>query len=521
MQISTLQKGITCSILLYTSFQLSATNYYESYSGSSSGNGSISSPYDFATGLTKLIAGDTLFCRGGTYSFSTRQSISKSGTSGNLIHVVAYPGEVPIFDFHTMAYNSSNQGVLLSGSYFHFKGIIVEGAGDNGMQVTGSYNVIENCKFRWNCDAGLQMKTGSNNYILNCDSYENFDYETTSSGSPNYGGNADGFADKQYTNTGTNTYEGCRSWSNSDDGWDHYQAVSNTIYKNCWCYNNGPASFDMTNHIRYTTDKTYIDGFTNHIITNYGNGNGFKLGGAYTVHNATLTNCISVSNKVKGFDQNNNDGTMTIYNCSSYNNGINYGFTNNSYGTLIIKNCTSLSSKSSNSLNCKSVTSAYNTWNTGFSCSTSDFLNLDATLMLNDRNADGSLPTITLLHLASGSALIDKGTDVGLSYSGTAPDLGAYEYSVTTGIENVSLNCKVSYFPNPVKDKLHIRFESSTDGIINIRIVNTLGQTLIYQKADASDGTNEFTIDCSFLPSGLYSFCLQGSGLNSVLKILK
>src|SRR6185312_11329634 len=47
---------------------------------------------------------------------------------------------------------------------------------------------------------------------------------------------------------------------------------------------------------------------------------------------------------------------------------------------------------------------------------------------LGPRQADGSLPDVDFLKLAAASRLIDKGTDVGLAYAGSAPDLGAYEY---------------------------------------------------------------------------------------------
>lgn len=431
---------LICSTI---TFHVAATTYYVSPAGTSSASGSIISPLNFSTAISKsLVGGDSLIFRGGTYSFSTKQSISKSGAAGNRLHFVAYESEIPIFDFRTEPYGSSYPGISLSGNYVHFKGFIIQGAGDNGLYVSGSNNFIENCTTRWNCDSGTQMKTGSNNLILNCDSYENFDYESGGIATPNYGGNADGFADKQYTNTGTNTYRGCRSWRNGDDGWDSYQKVGNTVYDSCWCYAMAPASFDMTDHIRFKTDSaSWFYQFKNssgrYVIKNYGNGNGFKLGGDHTKNNATLHNCISVANKVKGFDQNNNDGIMTIYNCTSYNNGNNYGFSNNSYGTLIIKNCASLSSKGSNSFNSKSVTQAYNSWNTGFSCTSSDFVSLDYTQMLNDRGSDGSLPEVTLLHLASTSGLIDKGTDIGLPFSGLAPDLGAYEYSTITAVDPI------------------------------------------------------------------------------------
>jgi hypothetical protein len=516
MNLSRIRTILTFVIACFSG-TVSATTYYAAPTGTTTASGTITDPLAFTTAIGKLNAGDILYVRGGTYSSGARITISRPGTSGNLIKILAYNGEQPVFDFSTEAYSSSNQGILLSGNYVQVKGFVVQGAGDNGMQVTGSNNVIEFCVFRWNCDSGLQMKTGSDNYILNCDSYENFDYKSTNSdGTPNYGGNADGFADKQYTNTGTNTYEGCRSWSNGDDGWDHYELISNTIYKNCWCYAMAPAQFDMTNHIRYNTDKAYIDGFTNHIITNYGNGNGFKLGGNYTAHNATLTNCISVGNPVKGFDQNNNNGTMTLYNCTSYKNKYNYGFSNSSYGTLVIRNCASLSSTSSNSLNCKTVTQDHNSWNTGFSCSATDFQSLDVTQMLLPRKSDGSLPDITLLHQVATSGMIDKGTTTGLpsyvTYSGNAPDLGAYEYSVSTGIAGILDDSGIIAYYSRESRNIVIKGDVSSVDVYNIS-----GQ-LVYSKPVSSE---DLSLDANGWNNGLYLLKIASqNGTVTVRKIL-
>ena len=416
-----------------------ATTYYVSPTGT--GTGTISSPMSFATAIGKtLTGGDSLIIRGGQYNFTSLQTISKSGTAAKFLHIVAFPGEIPIFDFRTQPYNSSNQGIKISSNYVHFMGITVQGAGDNGIQVTGSNNFLERCTARWNCDSGFQMKTGSDNYILNCDSYENFDYESGGIATPDFGGNADGFADKQYTNTGTNTYKGCRSWRNGDDGWDSFEKIGNTVYDSCWCYAMAPATFDMSQNIRFKTDSAswfYQFKSTNFVMKNYGNGNGFKMGGNYTANNATAHHCLAVGNLVKGYDQNNNNGIMTVSNCTSYNNGSNYGYSNSSYGTLIIKNCVSLSSKGSNSFACKSVTQNNNTWNSGFTTSSSDFVSLDYTQLLNPRKADGSLPEITLLHLVPTSGLIDKGVNLGYTFVGAAPDLGAFEYSSLTAVEPI------------------------------------------------------------------------------------
>jgi hypothetical protein len=60
--------------------------------------------------------------------------------------------------------------------------------------------------------------------------------------------------------------------------------------------------------------------------------------------------------------------------------------------------------------------------------SSDDFLSVDEALAEAVRQADGSLPNVDFMRLAAGSDLIDAGTDVGLPYNGSAPDLGAFEY---------------------------------------------------------------------------------------------
>jgi len=51
-------------------------------------------------------------------------------------------------------------------------------------------------------------------------------------------------------------------------------------------------------------------------------------------------------------------------------------------------------------------------------------------LALGPRQADGSLPNVDFMKLAAGSAMIDKGTNVGLPYV-VRPRLGRYEYGAT------------------------------------------------------------------------------------------
>ena len=145
---------------------------------------------------------------GGTYSYSSSIVITNSGNSGSRTKVFA-DGGTPIISFAAMSENSSNRGVVLDGDYWHFKGIIIEEAGDNGMLLSGNNHIIEECIFRRNHDSGLQLSRyntnadqisewPSNNLILNCEAYDNADSDSE---------DADGFAAKLTCGTG-NVFRG-------------------------------------------------------------------------------------------------------------------------------------------------------------------------------------------------------------------------------------------------------------------------------------------------------------------------
>ncbi len=497
---------------------LYATTYYATPDGS--GTGTFASPCSLSSGLSKISApGDTLYLRGGIYYLSAKVSINKTGSASARIAIMAYPGEKPVLDFSGEPYGSSYPGVSLSASssYIHIKGLAIRYAGDNGLINNGSYHIIENCEFYGNCDTGLQHKSGGNNLILNCDSHDNFDYESGGTTAANFGGNADGFADKQYTNTDPNTYISCRSWNNSDDGWDFFEKIGSSVLKNCICYKNGPSSYNMANHPRYTTDKTWFDQFpltvtnanggTNTVslasYTNFGNGNGFKLGGNYTVHNVTVIRCLSVGNTVRGFDQNNNYGSMTLYNNSAYQNGYNYGFWSSGGGTLVIKNSVSLNSTNSNTFSSKYVTDVNNSWNTsGITVNSSDFTSLDTSQVLKPRNADGSYST-TFMNLVSGSDMIDAGLFVGIEYAGNNPDMGYYEYGTIDKFPPVVSSQNITQtivFGNPVT-AITFSWSGGATGLDTANIpagitatFDNTNKTLTLEGTPVKLGNNQFTI---------------------------
>ena len=433
---------------LLLSLSLSAATYYASPDGN--GDGSFSNPTSFAKGL-KLLSnpGDTLYLFSGQYDLGNTAVQNLSGSASNRIVISGYEGisrggtYAAILDFRSTPYGTRGLQVKSTTSYLHIKNLTLRYSGKNNLHNEGSYNLFENLDIYGSADTGCQMKNGGNNIIKNVDSHDNFDYETMSGATANFGGNADGFADKQFTGAG-NHYIGCRAWNNSDDGWDFFQRVStsNTVIEHCICYQNGAPYYDMSQNPRALgVDKAWFDSKVGtQVVDRYGNtvaitlekypcqgnGNGFKMGGQFTDHKILIHHCLAVGNYARGFDQNNNGGTMWLYNNTSYANNTNYGFTT-AYGTNTIQNCLSYKSQNNDSYKAQNVVAIdHNSWN-GFTMKAADFLSLDTAHILAPRNGNSELNESDCLHLAEGSALIDAGIDVNLGYNGDAPDIGCYE----------------------------------------------------------------------------------------------
>lgn len=85
-------------LFVFSSILAGAAKWYCAPTGSDAGGGTIADPfYSLNHAWTVVQAGDTIYMRGGTYSYTTQQVMTgKNGTSGNMINVWAYPGETPV-----------------------------------------------------------------------------------------------------------------------------------------------------------------------------------------------------------------------------------------------------------------------------------------------------------------------------------------------------------------------------------------------------------------------------------------
>lgn len=393
----------------------SAKTYWCSPDGVSDGS-SYGRAGSFEVLVSGLAAGDTLYLRGGQYDSDHQINISCCGTSDRRIVLIGCPGEKPVLDFRRQPYGRRGLVIVQGADWLHLCGLTVRYAGKNGVHNSGSHNIFERLDVYGNGDSGIQMKAGGDNLILNCDSHDNFDYRLQG----DFGGNADGFADKQYTGGG-NTYIGCRSWNNSDDGWDFYQRVNlpgtETVLIDCICYQNGPYEYDMRGHARYGTDREWFDSFADgqtvmfrngaarkvtleHYYNN-GNRNGFKLGGDRTDCNVHLIGCIAVGNYGKGFDQNSNAGNMTLEKCRALANASDFNFYRKECGRLAITDCVTIGGE--HRMECLEVHESGNSWNNpDRQLKADDFVSLDTTLILLPRQPDGSLQQTGFLTLRDG-----------------------------------------------------------------------------------------------------------------------
>ncbi len=409
-------KSIALSIKPQTGGGLIPGAFFVATTGNdTTGDGSIGNPWatigKFHTAQAN--PGDTCYMRGGTYTFATRNVLTKDGTNGSPIRLFAYPGETPLLDGINMTLQAGLENdyslVLDNASWWYIKGISVTRSPSGGILFfnTSSNNILEQCvayengRLDTGDGTGIRVySTSANNLVLNCDSHHNRDQSSD-------GGNADGFSGSS-TGTG-NVWRGCRAWFNSDDGFDFFNLVGTpgaALVDTCWVWRSG-----------------YDDA-----LNPLGNGNGMKQGGGGTTGGHTFRNCLVFKCRGHGFVDNGNTIACTLLNNTAYDNaGDNY--LELIFSGHVLKNNIDYVNGQGRDLNA-GTTEVTNSWNTppGATLTNADFQNVsDFSAMSGARQADGSLPVVDFLKLAGGSDLIDAGTDVGLPFNGSAPDLGAYE----------------------------------------------------------------------------------------------
>lgn len=419
--------------------------YFVSPTGSDSNPGTIAAPFKTPQkGSSVLVAGDTLYLRAGTYKSGVSTGSSawnitgKKGTATSPILIAAYPPDFPqggrvVFDCGDFSRSQNFYGINVNGcSFLTIRGIrstnVLQTIGTGAGSITGAWWIlsnndilIDNCEGD-NSMAGFRLDATPNATFNNCDAHHIDDpFTGPPTGKHN---NSDGFGRWNPDNGSTNTiYKGCRAWWCSDDGWDMFNSPGTVTLSNCWGFWNGykPGSYP----------PVHVSG-----SETYGDGNGFKLGPGVAGLTRFIDHSIASSNYLDGFSQNDGLFTAQFFNNTSYKNERNdwkfgyhppiaHQFRNNlSYKVKITGGLTTDATAWS--------PNDHNSWNSpGVTITDADFASLDDTQLAGPRKANGDLPDITFLRPVT-TKLIDKGVNVGMAFSGSAPDFGALESGAGT-----------------------------------------------------------------------------------------
>jgi hypothetical protein len=192
-----------------------------------------------------------------------------------------------------------------------------------------------------------------------------------------------------------------------------------------------------------------------------------------------------------GYNFQSQGAPITIKNCVNYNN------TDPNYGTP--------------------STHDHNTFDIPITVTDADFVSVNSAGMDGPRQADGSLPKLDFLKLSPTSKLIDAGIDVGLPFAGVAPDLGAFETGLVTGISPKEIkNYFFRVYPNPVKDILYISAIKEDVKLISLKLYDIRGVELY-----RSNETGDCKLDFSRYRSGLYFLQIMSEGNLTIDKIVK
>jgi len=459
------------------------------------GNGSVNSPwFTLEKAWRASAAGDTIWLRGGTYEYSTMQDLTgKNGTTEKRIKIWAYPGEKPIIT-KSSSFDMLDQSNLIffDADYLHLKGLeICHFAQKPGIRASSalfghtSNSIFENLNYHHNGLGMVIRGNSNNNIVLNSDFHHNHDPYNTDPYC-----HADGLDIAETAEGTVNTVRGCRFYANADDGLDLWNNEGIVMIYSCWSWHNG-----------YREDG----------VTPGGDGAGFKMGqtstGDCSIYKRILTNNLSVSNRNFGITQNSATCKMLICNNILYDNKQKGIYFSASWGDLphMIRNNISYKNLTDAAIGIMLPIVDHNSWQPDYNVTDSDFMSLDPAQLANPRKADGSLPDIDFLHLAPGSDLIDAGINVGLPFSGQAPDIGAFETVPSAPVVDnqppavsISSPSKSASFTSPASITVNAAASDADGAIIKVEFFQ--GSVKIGERL-----TTPYSITWKEVPEGTYS----------------
>jgi hypothetical protein len=446
--------------------------------GSDLNPGTFNQPYEtWQKAFTEAGAGDTVYFRAGTYYSYAVNTIDSSGTSNNPICYFGYPGDIangnwPVLDCIVQCdsigdpgYDVYNSAIYIDNcEYLHFKNLEITNvfqcdSVNNGAITSneGANLTFEQLRIHNVASRGFYITSGAWGFadsiyvvdslggsveaatpifqqpdttmFINCDVYDVCD---TFSNNPGNAG--DGYKIISYIGNYFYWY-GCRAWQYSDDGFDPNKGQR--VFENCWAMSTNKYEaftiegngFKSSSLVMYElpayNDENLVQ--TRNCLAVFSPGNGFYHG----VESDTTDNPLWYNNTAwkcgTGFGSSD-------YNLDSvgdiYRNNLVYGSTNIGPHEGPLEVWIEGAHVESNNTWDRTESYPYFDYASDVTVTDADFITVDSSTIAAafkaPRNADGSLPTFPI-RLATGSDLINAGVNVGISFNGSAPDIGAWE----------------------------------------------------------------------------------------------
>jgi hypothetical protein len=451
-----LKAMIVIALLVLFLPSVNAETFYISTTGSDGNNGSISSPWhtiSYAWGHSG--GGDTVFVREGTYTENEiwlHMNRQGNGIENQFWTLKSYPGESAVF---------TNANIIIEDSYVRIEGLVFRGdiRGNSVIKaVTWSDVIHEHIEILDNKFIGPQ-KYPPLNFIGNNSVIQGNTVDITNSQSHGmyimHGSN----------NVVRNNYvKGMYKYGIHIYDEEKYQSEGHVSIKNLLVENNTVVGSQISSGIIISAgESTSL---------------GIKIDSIIVRNNIVINNnddgiTIRYYGSVRNVD---------IINNTVYGNG-EYGIRISAYDVddVMIKN-NIFSSNSKDQINVSSslnnlVVSHNLYWQPSSvgSGAVDDYAVYQDPLFVDVEGGD--------FHLRAGSPAIDAGVDVGLHYNGAAPDLGAFEYNMSTGkketTETMLRSCVIQQnYPNPFNTETKIKFYLSVATFIDLSVYDSLGQKI-------------------------------------------
>lgn len=380
--------------------------------GDDGGPGTSAEPFaTWQRGVDAARAGDQVLVGPGTYEISGFRyagvTLARSGEPGAPITLAAAdPTTPPVLDCSGLDYDGNLSCLFVRGDRWHVRDIEVTGTpqptGETPSAVlVGDARrvVLDRVESHHNAGTGIRVYGDSRHTVLrDCDAHHNADPGT----SVEPYGNADGIAVSFLPRSAVGIrVVGCRSWANSDDGFDLWLAEAPVTIRRSWAFENG--------YVPDTDEPA-------------GNGQGFKLGRNETGPTHRVVRSLAFANRTFGFDHNAAAGPLVVTHSTAAGNGAGgFGFDSERH---VLRNNLAVGRRG---IIDPRVDDRSNSWTLDVRVTRGDLRSLAASGAAGPRRPGGGLPRLSFLRLQRSSDLVDAGQDLGEPFRGRAPDLGAFE----------------------------------------------------------------------------------------------